>query len=170
MSPMAHVGCGQGANGNYLHMPERNVSIIAATSDDNTDLTEEGDTMNGFNGLGMHLGTLARLSDAKTRSISPENFSGEAGGGARATEGTGAAAARSPGQGWKVALADIAGQGAIQHIWATVRNARWRLLILRMYWDDQEFASVECPIGDFFANGWESYAPVNSAAVCVNPG
>ncbi|KAB7633729.1 glycoside hydrolase family 172 protein [Verminephrobacter eiseniae] len=138
--------------------------------------------MNGFNGLGMHLGTLARLSDAKTRSISPENFSGEAGGGARATEGTGAAAARSLGQGWKVspsidvapgatvALADIAGQGAIQHIWATVRNARWRLLILRMYWDDQEFASVECPIGDFFANGWESYAPVNSAAVCVNPG
>src|SRR6218665_1170766 len=41
MSPMAHVGCGQGANGNYLHMPERNVSIIAATSDDNTDLPEE---------------------------------------------------------------------------------------------------------------------------------
>src|SRR6218665_2838892 len=101
MSPMAHIGCGQDANGNYLHMPERNVSIIAATSDDDTDLTEEGDTMNGFNGLGMHLGTLARLSDAKTRSISPENFSGEAGGGARATEGTGAAAGRSPGPGWE---------------------------------------------------------------------
>src|SRR6218665_1033635 len=51
MSPIAHIGCGQDANGNYLPMPERNVSIIAATSDDDTDLTEEGDTMNGFNGL-----------------------------------------------------------------------------------------------------------------------
>ncbi|WP_217452051.1 hypothetical protein [Mucilaginibacter humi] len=30
-----------------------------------------------FNGLDMNLGTLSRLSDAKTRSISPENFTGE---------------------------------------------------------------------------------------------
>ncbi|MDB5829109.1 MAG: hypothetical protein JWQ73_3329 [Variovorax sp.] len=138
--------------------------------------------MSSFNGLGMHLGNLSRLSDARTRSISPENFTGEAGGGGKATEGTGASPARSLGQGWKVSpsidvapgttidLANIEGQGAIQHIWATVRSARWRFLIVRMYWDDQEFPSVECPIGDFFANGWESYAPVNSAAVCVNPG
>jgi len=27
-----------------------------------------------FNGLGMHMGNLPRLSHAKTRSISPENF------------------------------------------------------------------------------------------------
>ena len=39
-----------------------------------------------------------------------------------------------------------------------------------MFWDDQAVPSVECPIGDFFANGWERYAPVNSLAVCVNPG
>ena len=30
-----------------------------------------------FNGLDMNLGNLYRLSDAKTRSISPENFTGE---------------------------------------------------------------------------------------------
>ena len=36
-----------------------------------------------FNGLGMHLGNLPRLSNAKTRSISPENFTGEKGGGAK---------------------------------------------------------------------------------------
>ncbi|MCH5690745.1 hypothetical protein LWM68_44865 [Niabella sp. W65] len=30
-----------------------------------------------FNGLDMTLGNLSRLSDAKTRSISPENFTGE---------------------------------------------------------------------------------------------
>lgn len=138
--------------------------------------------MSAFDGLGMSLGNLSRLSDAKTRSISPENFTGEVGGGGKATEGTGASPARSLGQGWKISpsidvapgetftLANITGQGAIQHIWATVRGARWRFMILRMYWDDQEHPSVECPIGDFFANGLESYAPVNSAAVCVNPG
>ena len=135
-----------------------------------------------FNGLGLHLGNLSRLSDAKTRSISPENFTGAAGQGGMATEGTGKSPARSLGQGWKVSpsidvapgatavLVDIAGPGALQHIWATIRGGRWRFLILRIYWDDQTSPSVECPFGDFFANGWERYAHVNSLAVCVNPG
>ena len=49
-----------------------------------------------FNGLGLHLGNLSRLSRAKTRSISPENFTGEKGKGGMATEGTGAIHARGP--------------------------------------------------------------------------
>ncbi len=32
-----------------------------------------------FNGLDMNMGNLYRLSNAKTRSISPENFTGEKG-------------------------------------------------------------------------------------------
>ena len=32
-----------------------------------------------FNGLGLGLGNLSRLSKAQTRSISPENFTGEKG-------------------------------------------------------------------------------------------
>jgi hypothetical protein len=55
-----------------------------------------------FNGLGMHLGNLSQLSNAETRSISAENFTGAKGAGAMATEGTGAVAARELGQGWKV--------------------------------------------------------------------
>ena len=60
-----------------------------------------------FNGLGVSLSNLYRLSDAKTRSISPENFTGEKGKGGMATEGTGAHHARGlgpngNGQGWKV--------------------------------------------------------------------
>ena len=43
-----------------------------------------------FNGLNMSLGNLPRLSYAKTRSISPENFTGEKGKGGMATKGTGA--------------------------------------------------------------------------------
>ena len=134
-----------------------------------------------FNGLGMHLGNLSRLSHAKTRSISPENFTGEKGGGAKAEEGTGASAARDLGKGWKISpsvrimpgetfvLADIEGPGAIQHIWMTP-TGHWRHSILRIYWDDQTIPSVECPVGDFFACGWGEYAQVSSLAVCVNPG
>ena len=51
-----------------------------------------------FNGLGLHLGNLSLLSTAQTRSISPENFTGEKGtGGGQATEGTGASCARDLG-------------------------------------------------------------------------
>ena len=46
--------------------------------------------------------SLASLRAVQTRSISPENFDGSVGGGGRATEGTGAEAARDLGQGWKV--------------------------------------------------------------------
>ena len=47
-----------------------------------------------FNGLNMNLGNLYRLSNAQTRSISPENFTGEKGKAGMATEGTGANCAR----------------------------------------------------------------------------
>ena len=137
--------------------------------------------MSAFNGLGMNLGNLSRLSSAKTRSISPENFTGEKGKGGMATEGTGARCARDLGQGWKISpsvvikagetftLADIDGPGAIQQIWMTP-TGNWRFSILRIYWDGQEHPSVECPVGDFFACGWGKYAQLSSLAVCVNPG
>jgi len=137
--------------------------------------------MSNFNGLGMNLGNLARLSKAQTCSISPENFTGEKGQGGMATGGTGATCARDLGRGWKVSpsvkieagktfeLADIPGPGAIQQIWMTP-TGNWRFSILRIYWDDQARPSVECPLGDFFASGWGEYAQLTSLAVCVNPG
>ncbi len=137
--------------------------------------------MASFNGLGLHLGNLSRLSSARTRSISPENFSGEKGGGGTATEGTGAESARDLGPGWKISpsvriapgqtftLAHIDGSGAIQQIWMTP-TGHWRHSILRIYWDASPTPSVECPVGDFFACGWNTYAQVSSLAVCVNPG
>jgi hypothetical protein len=134
-----------------------------------------------FNGLGMHMGNLARLSSAKTRSISPENFTGEKGKGGMATEGTGAERAVDLGRGWKISpsvrvqagetfeLTDIEGPGAIQQIWMTP-TGHWRYSILRIYWDGSETPAVECPVGDFFACGWGKYAQVSSLPVCVNPG
>jgi hypothetical protein len=124
---------------------------------------------NKFNGLEMNMGSLNRLSDAKTRSISPENFKGEKGKGGMAdpagkdVPNTANAfnAARDLGQGWKVnpyvrikpgetfTMAEIDGPGAIQHIWMTP-TGNWRFSILRIYWDDETEPSVECPVGDFF--------------------
>ncbi|HZP02486.1 MAG TPA: glycoside hydrolase family 172 protein [Terriglobia bacterium] len=134
-----------------------------------------------YNGLDQGMGNLSRLSHARTRSISPENFTGEKGRGAMATEGTGAKAARDLGQGWKISpsvkiqakqiftLAEIQGPGAIQHIWMTP-TGHWRFSILRIYWDGEAQPSVEVPVGDFFACGWGKYAQISSLAVCVNPG
>lgn len=135
-----------------------------------------------FNGLGMHMGNLARLSSAQSRSISAENFTGEKNkGGMAMEEGMSWPSAAELGQGWKVSpcvrvepgetfsVADIEGPGAIQQIWMTP-TGNWRHTILRFYWDGQELPSVECPIGDFFASGWGRYAQLSSLAVCVNPG
>lgn len=134
-----------------------------------------------FNGLGMGLGNLSRLSYAQTRSISAENVRGEKGRGGMATEGTGAFHARDLGQGWKVSpsikipphstwtLAEIQAAGAIQHLWMTTYPAHWRQLILRAYWDGEEQASIECPYGDFFANGWGERCNINSLPIVVNP-
>ncbi len=137
--------------------------------------------MSGFSGLGNHLGNLWRLSDAETRSISPENFRGKKGRGGVATEGTGAIPARELGQGWKVSpsieiapretviMADIEGPGAIQHIWLTVHPTWWRRLVIRIYWDDEATPSVETPLGDFFANGWCERCNISSIPIAVNP-
>ncbi len=148
-------------------------------------VTPEG----GFNGLGMDLGNLSRLSKARTRSISAENPRGEKGRGAMATEGTGASAARDLGQGWKVSpsinieagktvvIAEIDEPGAIQSMW--FGGYVGRDFILRIYWDAQKQPSVECPLPDFFALPWvsEDQTPgtkgplvsVNSLPVAVNP-
>ena len=136
-----------------------------------------------FNGLGSSLSNLSILSNAKTRSVCPENFTGEKGKAGMATEGCGANAARDLGQGWKVSpcvsvaagstftMADIQGEGAIKHIWVTDASTLPRSLILRAYWDGSEIPSIEVPLCDFFAcPDYLDYRQLSSLAVCVNPG
>ena len=132
-------------------------------------------------GLNASLANLYQVSGAESRSISPENFTGEKGKAGMATNGTGRHASSELGQGWKVSpsvgikagttftLAEIKGPGCIHQIWMTP-TGNWRRSILRFYWDDETTPSVECPVGDFFACGLGKYAQINSLAVCVNPG
>jgi len=136
------------------------------------------------------LGNLSKLSNAKTRSISPENFSGGKGKGGMAVpnekeavrnQANASKAARELGVGWKVnpyvhigagetfTLAEIDGSGIIQHIWMTP-TGNWSQSIIRFYWDGETEPSVEAPVGAFFGMGWNKYAPLNSLAMTVNPG
>ena len=126
---------------------------------------------------------LSKKQKIRSFSVCPENFTGEKGKGGMATEGTGKAAARELGVGWKVSpsviveagqtftMADITGMGAIRHIWITDSAPAGRLLVLRIYWDGSETPSVEVPLSDFFASAsYTEFRQLSSLAVCNNPG
>jgi hypothetical protein len=140
-----------------------------------------------FDGLDLNLGNLARLSPAKTRSISAENPTGGKGAGAMA-EPLPDGPARELGRGWKcrpfivipagetAVLAEIEGPGAIQSVWITGNLCRD--LILRITWDGLDRPSVEVPLTDFFALPWAKQSVgtsggpamlVNSLPISVNP-
>jgi len=143
----------------------------------------ENESQSLFGGLGA----LPLLTDARTRSISAENPTGEKGKAGMAIPdpsepkpAAGARAADDLGQGWKVrpflrvnagetaTLMDVNGPGLIQHIWIAAET--WnRAQIIRFYWDGEETPSIEVPAPDFFAVGHEKIARVNSLAVVVNP-
>ena len=145
--------------------------------------------MIGFYGSGSGLGALSRPSYAKTRSVSPENPSGQKGKGGMAAPDP-HSPARELGRGWKCRpsvtikpgeeyeLASIDGPGVIQSMWFG-GGVVARDVILRVYWDAQENPSIECPLPDFFAIPWAMQDPkaatagplvlVNSLPVVVNP-
>ena len=73
-----------------------------------------------------------------------------------------------PGQ--TATLAEIAGAGAIKHIWVTMGSPSRFLLrevVLRMYWDGESDPSVEAPIGDFFGDGFAQYHNWHSLVLSV---
>jgi len=130
------------------------------------------------------MGDTARLGNFVSRSISAENPTGAKGRGGMAVDPE-HRSSRELGRGWKVrpcvgiepgetfTMAEIDGPGAIQSIWMTPAGIPYRDAILRIHWDGQDQPSVEVPLGDFFASAFTAfdvYAPLNSLAVCVNPG
>jgi len=73
-----------------------------------------------------------------------------------------------PGQ--VLTLSDIHGNGRMTHLWITIAAQspdHLRELVLRMYWDDSTTPAVECPVGDFFAQGPGKYVEYHSAPVSV---
>ncbi len=71
-----------------------------------------------------------------------------------------------------VTLAALGGCGTIRHIWCTMDHAdpmHRRNMLVRMYWDGAEEPSVECPLGDFFGQGWGAHYTWMSWGLCAAP-
>jgi len=142
------------------------------------------------------LSKITKLTTGKTRLFTAENVYGEKGKGGMAevsdtpqeeTVKIGQLwkksnpAARELGQKWKVrpcidlapesvtTILDTTGPGRITHIWFTVDSKKFRDIILRVYWDGEEFPSIESPVGDFFCNGFNRALKITSIPINVNP-
>jgi hypothetical protein len=100
----------------------------------------------------------------ETRWYSFENPTGAAGEGGRANEGRKGAASRGIPAGETVVLADIPGPGVVRRIWLTVPGQVeiLRGLVVRMYWDGQDWPSVEAPLQDFFGLPFGRQVPFES--------
>jgi hypothetical protein len=86
--------------------------------------------------------------------------------------------------GAKVTLVDHQGTGLITRLWFTCDGWFWRhwepkqsveptilkTLILRMYWDGNEYPSVEAPLGDFFGIGHCEYRHFSSLFLGMSSG
>jgi len=117
----------------------------------------------------------------RSRAINAENPTGEKGKGGMVSSPLGPSRKGSPcirdiPSGETVIIADIKGCGKITHIWVTVddktsNSERFVLrdLVLRMYWNGENYPSVEVPLGDFFASGFGVETTVNSLPIVVVP-
>ncbi len=115
---------------------------------------------------------LAYRAGVVTRMVTAENPTGEKGKACMAVPNPEDPALYwskySLGKGWKVrpfirvephqhvVIADIQGSGCIDQIFFASDKERFSELVLRIYWDNEETPSVECPLGAFFCMGIDS--------------
>lgn len=121
----------------------------------------------------MSMSTLR--SDRESFAFSAENPKGEPNGGTRGKDCDKLNAfIRIPPKNTAVLL-ETEGDGVITHLWiaGSIRHE----MILRAYWDHQEFPSVEAPLSAFFGVAYDenftddegNYMVLNSAAILVAP-
>ena len=106
------------------------------------------------------LDQLTRWQDARTRRESSSDPDLASNGDSRVIK-----------EGETLVLADLAGPGAITHLWNTVASLDpfyARSLVLRIYWDGMEKPSIEAPLGDFFGVGHGAIADFHSQPVSVS--
>ena len=110
----------------------------------------------------------------KSRSISFENPTGEPGKGGMKESNLGVGRKGFPAKGIApneiCELCNIKGSGTIRHIWMTggfrgQNEKALRTMVIRAYWDNQEFPSIECPLGDFMGS---AHAKINSYQSAVH--
>ena len=116
------------------------------------------------------------ISNAKTFAFSAENPTGTRSGGSRGGDCTKLSPTVTIHAGETVTLVDTDGPGMIQSIWFT--GYVGHSFVIRIYWDNCEYPSVEAPISAFFGTAYDEnfvdrdgkYAVLNSAKILVAPG
>ncbi len=116
------------------------------------------------------------INDSKTFAFSAENPSGKRAGGSRGGDCTKLRPTVTIHAGETVTLVDTDGPGVIQNMWFT--GYVGHSFILRVYWDYQEYPSVEAPLSAFFGCAYDEnfedrdgkYPVLNSAMILVAPG
>ncbi len=119
---------------------------------------------------------LYRMKNRSTFGFSAENPTGTRNGGTKGKDCDKLRPCIQIQPGETVTLCDTDGPGMITHIWFT--GYIGHSFILRMYWDDCDEPSVECPIPAFFGCAYDqnftdqngNWIILNSAAVLVAPG
>ena len=93
------------------------------------------------------------IQNSKTFAFSAENPTGVRAGGSQGGDCTKLRPTVTIPAGETVTLVDAAGPGVIQHMWFTGYVGHH--FIIRMYWDDQEYPSVEAPLSAFFGCAYD---------------
>ena len=127
-------------------------------------------------GEGEMLAEYAIIRNARTFMFSAENPTGTRGGGGKGGDCTKLSPCIIIDPGEERLLVDMEGPGIIQHMWFT--GYVGHSYILRMYWDDQEYPSVETPLSAFFGCAYDEnfedrdgkYPAFSSAVMMVGPG
>lgn len=117
-----------------------------------------------------------QLKNRESFAFSAENPTGTRNGGTRGKDCEKLKPCIQIPAGKTVTLVDADGPGMISHIWFT--GYVGHSFVMRIYWDDAEFPSVEAPISAFFGCGYDEnfetqegkYAVLNSAMILVAPG
>ncbi len=118
---------------------------------------------------------ISKRRRTETLVFSPENPTGSRAGGSRGTdcEKLRPCVAIAPGE--RLTLVDTDGPGVIRSMWFT--GDVCQSLVLRIYWDNQQYPSVEAPLGSFFGYGFPdvtanregNFPTLSSAMIMVAP-
>ena len=119
---------------------------------------------------------LYRIKNRQSFGFSAENPTGQKNGGTKGKDCEKLRPCIQIAPGETVTLCDTDGPGMITHIWFT--GYVGHSFVMRIYWENEEFPSVEAPISAFFGCAYDenfkdrdgNYIVLNSAKILTAPG
>ena len=120
--------------------------------------------------------TLYKMENRKSFGFSAENPTGQKSGGTKGKDCEKLRPCIQIAPGETVTLCDADGPGMITHIWFT--GYVGHSFVMRIYWENEDFPSVEAPISAFFGCAYDenfldcdgNYIVLNSAKILTAPG